>query len=68
MFDPALLLMSVCPAPKEVIFKSSEAHVVTENLFIACVRHPKFHSVVAQSHIPFSVVFIPDLVQDCDVE
>ena len=34
-------------------------------------RCPGFHSVVAQSLVPFSpfsVMLIPDLVQGCDVE
>ena len=54
----ALFPLSSCPSPKEVIPEASEALAITGNL----CRGPPFSLEAAQDCIPFSVVFVPDLV------
>ena len=56
-FNQAPLPLSICLVLKEVMTEASQACAVTVNP----------HTEAAQGHLPFSVVFIPDLVQGCGV-
>ena len=56
-FNQAPFPLSICPVLKEVMTEASQACAVTVNP----------HTEAAQGHLPFSVVFIPDLVQGCGV-
>ena len=56
-FDQNPFPLSACPAPKEMIAETSEAHVVTEDLCITCggihssiQKQPKGVLVVAQGY------------------
>ena len=66
-FYQAPLLLSVCPAPKEVIAEESEACVVTEDLCDACVG---FHSPTQKQPklVSLSLLFVTDLVPGYGVE
>ena len=67
-FDQTPLPLFVCLAPKEMIAKAREAHVVTANLCAACVGICRFHPEETRGCIPFSVVFVPNLVQGYGVQ
>lgn len=60
------LPLTACPVPK-MTGKPCEVHVVTVNLFTACVGIHGSTQKQSVFHISFSV-FIPDLVQGSGVE
>ena len=63
-----LLPLSACPASKEVIAEANEVCAVSEDLWTTCVGVGSSAQKQPQGHVPFFVLFVPDLVQSCDVE
>lgn len=61
-FNKAPLYLSICSAPKEVSPEANETHCGHGKPMCYPCRCPRFCPEAAQGHIPFSVVFIPDLV------
>ena len=65
--DQAPLPVSVYSALMEVMIKASET-CSHRGIMYHLSRHLNFHLEVARDLSPFSIVFIPDLVQGCGVK